>query len=101
MTHAAETEFQIAPDPDDTRLSQEVRGIDPDQIKARDPYTFESRHRTEAGNDIPVEVSVQFMRFGDDELIMQLFPRHHRAQATRGGARRKRITLPIPRQTVH
>ncbi len=30
MTHAAETEFQIAPDPDDTRLSQEVRGIDQD-----------------------------------------------------------------------
>ena len=40
-----------------------------ERIKARGPYTFEARHRTKAGNDMPVEVSVHYMRFGDDELM--------------------------------
>ena len=40
-----------------------------ERTKARGPNTFEARHRTKAGIDVPVEVSVHYMRFGGDELM--------------------------------
>ena len=40
-----------------------------ERIKARGPYMFEARLRTKAGIDVSVEVSVYYMRFGDDEFM--------------------------------
>jgi len=59
-----------------TRLS--IPDFDPDfpakewpnhweELKKHGSYTFESRHRTKSGEIYPVEVSVNYMRFGDEE----------------------------------
>lgn len=38
-----------------------------EELKKHGSYTFESRHRTKSGEIYPVEVSVNYMRFGDEE----------------------------------
>ncbi len=64
----------------DELLSSSVTDYDPDaslddfdrafeRIKARGPSTFEARHRSKVGNDIPVEVSIHYMQFGDKEFM--------------------------------
>ena len=60
-------------------LALNIADIDPDvcpvdfaraweRIKARGPTTFEARHRTKGGNVIPVEVSMYYLKRGDEEL---------------------------------
>jgi len=38
-----------------------------EELKKHGSYTFESRHRTKGGEIYPVEISVNYMRFGDEE----------------------------------
>jgi diguanylate cyclase (GGDEF)-like protein/PAS domain S-box-containing protein len=38
-----------------------------EELKKRGSYTFETRHRTKSGEIYPVDVSVNYMRFGDQE----------------------------------
>jgi len=38
-----------------------------EELKKHGSYTFESRHRTKNGEIYPVEVSINYMRFGDEE----------------------------------
>ena len=38
-----------------------------EELKRHGSYTFETRHRTKGGEIYPVEVSVNYMRFGDEE----------------------------------
>ncbi len=51
-------------DPD---YSAEVWPIHWEELKKYGSYTFESRHRTKSGEIYPVEVAVNYMRFGDTE----------------------------------
>ena len=38
-----------------------------EELKKHGSYTFETRHRTKSGEIYPVEVTANFMRFGDEE----------------------------------
>ncbi len=38
-----------------------------EELKKHGSFTFETRHRTKSGVIYPVEVSINYMRFGDDE----------------------------------
>ncbi len=38
-----------------------------EELKKHGSYTFETRHRTKSGEIYPVEVSVNYMRYGDEE----------------------------------
>ncbi len=38
-----------------------------EELKKHGSFTFESRHRTKSGDIYPVEVSINYMRFGDEE----------------------------------
>jgi diguanylate cyclase (GGDEF)-like protein/PAS domain S-box-containing protein len=38
-----------------------------EELKKHGSYTFESRHRKKTGETYPVEISVNYMRFGDEE----------------------------------
>jgi PAS domain S-box-containing protein len=40
------------------------------KIKHQGSVTFESRHRTKAGEPIPVEISANYVKFGDNEYIV-------------------------------
>ena len=51
-------------DPD---YSAEVWPVHWEELKKHGSYTFETRHRTKSGEIYPVEVSVNHMRFGDEE----------------------------------
>jgi diguanylate cyclase (GGDEF)-like protein/PAS domain S-box-containing protein len=51
-------------DPD---YSAEVWPAHWEELKEHGSYTFETRHRTKSGEIYPVEVSVNYMRFGDEE----------------------------------
>ena len=51
-------------DPD---YSAEVWPAHWEELKKHGSYTFETRHRTKSGEIYPVEVSVNYMRFGDEE----------------------------------
>ena len=64
----------------DELLGSSVTDYDPDashydfdrafeRIKARGPFTFAARHRSKVGKDIPVEVSIYYMHFGDNEFM--------------------------------
>ncbi|MDK1022394.1 MAG: PAS domain S-box protein, partial [Candidatus Hydrogenedentes bacterium] len=64
----------------DELLSSSITDYDPDsslddfarafeRIKAQGPSTFEARHRGKNGKDIPVEVSIHHMQFGDKEFM--------------------------------
>ncbi len=39
-----------------------------ERIKTKSPYTFEAQHRRKDGSTFPVEVSIYFLRFGDEEM---------------------------------
>lgn len=51
-------------DPD---YSAEVWPVHWEELKKHGSYTFETRHRTKSGEIYPVEVSANYMRFGDEE----------------------------------
>jgi diguanylate cyclase (GGDEF)-like protein/PAS domain S-box-containing protein len=51
-------------DPD---FSAEDWPIHWEELKKLGSFTFESRHRTKSGEIYPVEVSINYMRFGDEE----------------------------------
>jgi diguanylate cyclase (GGDEF)-like protein/PAS domain S-box-containing protein len=38
-----------------------------EELKKYGSFTFESRHRTKSGDIYPVEISINYMRFGDEE----------------------------------
>lgn len=97
-------------------LGMTISEIDPDvpqdswprawqRIRTESPYTFEARHMTRSGAVIPVEVSIYYLKFGDQEMCCsfsrditirakaQEALRHAKEEAERANAAKSRFLV--------
>jgi diguanylate cyclase (GGDEF)-like protein/PAS domain S-box-containing protein len=67
LGYTMEEMMQLSVPDFDPDYSAEVWPSHWEELKKHGSYTFETRHRTKSGVIYPVEVSINFMRFGDEE----------------------------------